>query len=330
MAGFAYRRFLALALAGSTLAALRPASAQPVIDQALQDAQLVAQKGCAVLKVNFNFRVRYASHFPLDRGDELWITVNPIDRNQAAALVTLTREAATVPDGKLHGIKSIWLETRNPAEPSLRILFDHPVAYRVAAGVDATSIIIAIAGAKPSPTCNPIFPGASILDPRSVGAISESDPRAVAGLMDEGRAALRRSDPGSAIQVFRKILKYPENRYSAEAQELSGLAHQKSGQLREARAAYEDYLRRYPTGEQTERVRQRLAGIVTANDEPSAVLRTPSSLPAGVPPIGRFAPSTETVWTLVGSASTFYIRDDSFSVVHDPTVAPNPNADPDA
>lgn len=330
MAGFAYRRFLALALAGSTLAVLRPAAAQPVLDQALQDAQLVAQKGCAILKVNFNFRVRYASHFPLDRGDELWITVNPIDRNQAAALLTLTREAATVPDGKLHGIKSIWLETRNPAGPSLRILFDHPVAWRVAAGPDATSIVVAIAGAKPSATCNPVFTGANITASRPAGTISESDLRAVAGWMDEGRAALRRNDPGSAIQVFKKVLKYPENQHSGGAQELLGLAYQKSGHPREARAEYEDYLRRYPTGEQSERVKQRLAGLVTANDDASTVLRAPVGLPAGAPPIGRFARSNETVWTLVGSASTFYIRDDSFSVVHDPTVAPNPNADPDA
>ena len=100
MAGVVYRQFLALALAGSTLVALRPASAQPVVDQGLRDAQVAVQTGCTILKVNFNFRIRYASHFPLDRGDELRITVNPIDRNQAAALLTLRREAATVPDGK--------------------------------------------------------------------------------------------------------------------------------------------------------------------------------------------------------------------------------------
>jgi hypothetical protein len=350
MAGSVYRRFLALALAGSTLVVLRPAYAQPVVDQGLADTQLAVQNGCAVLRVNFNFRIRYASHFPLDRGDELRITVNPIDRNQAAALLTLRREAATVPDGKLHGIKAITLETQNPTGPVLRILFDHPVAYQVAPNSDTQSIVVAVAGGKPSPACIPVFPGPAymplplppggVLNPASIGAarpktrsagtISESDLRAVAGWMDEGRAALRRNNPGGAIQLFTKILKYPENQYSAEAQELLGLARQKNGQLGEARAEYEDFLRRYPSGEQSERVRQRLAGIVTANDESSAVLRTPNKVPAGAPPIGRFAPSNETVWTLVGSASTFYIRDDSFRAVRDPTVAPDPTADPDS
>jgi hypothetical protein len=347
MAGAVHRRLLALALAGSTLMALRPAFAQPVVDQALSDAQLAVQKGCTILKVNFNFRIRYASHFPIDHGDELRITVNPIDRNQAAGLLILPREAATVPDGKLHGVKAITLDTQNPTGPALRILFDRPVAYQVAQNSDVNSIVVAIAGPKPSPTCRPIFPLAATTLPagdgrnadagptirpknRPAGTISESDLRAVAAWMDEGRAALRHNNFGGAIQLFTKILKYPENQYSAEAQELLGLARQKSGQLAEARAEYEDYLRRYPSGEQSERVRQRLAGIVTANDQPGALLRTPNKAPAGAPPIGRFAPTNETVWSLVGSASAFYIRDDSFRAVRDPTIAPDPTADPDA
>ena len=348
MAGAVYRQFLALAVVGSTLAVLRSACAQPVVDQALKDAQLAVQKSCAILKVNFNFRIRYANHFPLDHGDELRITVNPIDRSQAAGLLILPREAATVPDGKLHGIRAITLDTQNPAGPALRILFDRPVAYQVAPGSDTQSIVVAIAGAKPSPSCSPTFPGVAYTtipigdgrnlsggasartQTRPAGVISESDLRTIAGWMDEGRAALRHNNPAGAIQIFRKILKYPENQYSAEAQELLGLAHQKSGQVREARAEYEDYLRRYPSGEHSERVRQRLAGIVTANDDSSQVLRAPARLPDGVPPIGRFAPTKETVWTLVGSASTFYIRDDSFRTARDPSAAPDPTADPDA
>jgi len=65
MPGPVCRRSLALALAGSMLVTLRPASAQPVVDQALADAQLAVQNGCVILRVNFNFRIRYASHFPL-------------------------------------------------------------------------------------------------------------------------------------------------------------------------------------------------------------------------------------------------------------------------
>jgi hypothetical protein len=345
MVGAVHRRLLSLVLAGAAIFVLRSASAQPVVDQALSDAQVAVEKGCTILKVTFNIRIRYASHFPLDRGDELRITVNPIDRNQAAALLALKREAATVPDGKRNGIKAIDLETQNPTGPVLRLLFDHPVAYQVAPNSDTQSIVVAIAGTKPSAKCKPIFPpgvgfptapfhdgagAATRLKDRPGGKISDSDLRAVAGWMDESRAALRKNNLGGAIQLLTKILKYPENQYSAEAQELLGVARQKNGQLAEARAEYEDYLRRYPSGEQSERVRQRLAGIVTATGEPSTPLRAPNGQPVGMLPTDRFAPSRETTWTLVGSASAFYIRDDSFNSVRDPSAAPDPNADPDA
>ncbi len=342
--GGAHRRVLSLVLAGTTLFALQPALAQPVVDQALSDAQIAVEKGCAILKVTFNIRIRYASHFPLDRGDELRIIVNPIDRNQAAALLALRREAATVPNGKQNGIKAIDLETDSPTGPVLRILFDRPMAYQVAPNSDTQSIVVAIAGAKPSAKCKPIFPaGAGFptapfrdgavptrTKDRPAGKISDADLRAVAGWTDEARAALRKNNPGGAIQLLTRILKYPENQYSAEAQELLGVARQKNGQLAEARSEYEDYLRRYPSGEQSERVRQRLAGIVTASGETSAPLHAPNGQPVGMPPTDRFTQSRETTWTLVGSASAFYIRDDSFTSVRDPSVAPNPNADPDA
>ncbi len=342
--GTIHRRVLWLVVAGMALLALRSASAQPVVDQALSDAQLAVEKGCAILKVTFNIRIRYASHFPLDRGDELRIIVNPIDRNQAAALLALRREAATVPNGRQNGIKAIDLETDSPTGPVLRILFDRPMAYQVAPNSDTQSIVVAIAGAKPSAKCRPVFPsGAGFPTPpfrdgvatarpmdRAAGRISDSDLRAVAAWMDESRAALRKANLAGAIQLLTRILKYPENQYSAEAQELLGVARQKSGQPGAAREEYEDYLRRYPTGEQSERVRQRLDGIVTASGDPGSPLRAPNAQPVGMPPTDRFAPSRETTWTLVGSASAFYIRDDSFTSVRDPSVAPDPNADPDA
>src|SRR5262249_45043962 len=125
-------------------------------------------------------------------------------------------------------------------------------------------------------------------------------------------------------------LRYPENRYSAEAQELLGLARQRNGQPDAARAEYEDYLRRYPRGEGHERVQQRLAGLVTASGESDARLRAPAGN-FGTPPLGsQFQPAGATTWTFSGSLSQFYIRNDSFQVARDASVAPTPNEDADA
>ena len=165
---------------------------------------------------------------------------------------------------------------------------------------------------------------------RPSATMTEADQRAVAAAMDEGRAALKRGDLRGAIALFTKVLNRSENAYSPEARELLGLARQRSGQFAEARAAYEDYLRRYPGGAESERVRQRLAGLATATGDPAAPLRMPGRAPNGALPIGRFTSTHETTWALVGNVSTFYIRDDSFRTARDPSAAPDPTADPDA
>jgi tetratricopeptide (TPR) repeat protein len=318
------------------------ALAQPVLDLALSDAQLVAKKGCAILKVNFNIRIRYASHFPLDRGEELRIAINPIDRDQAIALQLLKREAVRPPDSKLVGIKAIDFETRQASGSVLRIQFDHPVAYQVAQSADVQSIVVAIAGANPSAACKPEFPGAAnsggfVVSPGAAGRpgeipsgkLSDADLRSAAAAMDEARAALKANNFNGAIQLLTKVIKLPENENSAEAHELLGLARQRSGQVAAAKSEYESYLSRYPNREGAERVRQRLDAIITASGEPSEKLRTATNQP-GFKRANGFGQSGETTWTFSGSASEFYIRDDSFRTAVDPSVAPDPNADADS
>jgi tetratricopeptide (TPR) repeat protein len=164
---------------------------------------------------------------------------------------------------------------------------------------------------------------------RRGGPISDADLRVAAASMDEGRAALERKKFREAIQIFTKVLAFPESRYSAEAEELLGFAYQKSGELAQARTIYEDFLRRYPSGEQSERVRQRLAGIITAQGDVGGALRPAAEIPVKALPVGRFIRTNETTWNLVGGVSSFYIRDDAFVTARDTSVAPNPalNAD---
>src|SRR5262249_20444090 len=126
--------------------------------------------------------------------------------------------------------------------------------------VGATLLVLRAAWAQTAPDAGATY----IVKNRRLAMISDSDLRVVAASMDEGRAALTRCSFREAIQLFRKVIGYPENQYSAEAQEFLGLSLQKTGQLKEAQAVYEDYVRRYPSGEASERVKQRLAGIVTA------------------------------------------------------------------
>jgi len=185
----------------------------------------------------------------------------------------------------------------------------------------------ALSDALPASAQMPL-PGADITKSRRTGTASEAELRVAGASMDEGRAALKSGKFRDAITLFGKVLAFPENQYSAEAQELLGYARQKNGQPAEARGVWEDYLRRYPDGDGSERVRQRLAGLVTKDDRASVLRDGPG--PVKELPIGKFTKSNETTWTLTGSVSSFYIRDDADTQSRDTALAPNVNANADA
>jgi len=83
-------------------------------------------------------------------------------------------------------------------------------------------------------------------------------------LMTDARDALTSRDYPKAIGILTKLQRQPEFRDRARAQELLGLARERSGQLAHAKAEYEEYLRRYPTGEAAERVAFRLRTLRAA------------------------------------------------------------------
>jgi tetratricopeptide (TPR) repeat protein len=328
-----------------------PAHAEPVTDRILAGHQVVTQAGCVLVKINFNVRMRYASHFPQDQGSDLRIVVRPIDPAQTAAAIVTRRESLRPPEGVATHIKSIEFEAARADSPVVNIQFDTPVVYKVAGGADFQSIIVAIASGKSRSACAPVLPAQAAdgwnttlsrggesrrgQDAPSVARVeplqatrteaaapkqgSAADERAAGAAMDEGRAALKKADYAKAIGLLRKATQMPQTSHSGSALELLGVAYQKNKQPVEAKAQFEDYLRRFPAGEGSEAVRQRLDAILTAElpagDRLHAARRQADRGPG------------QTTWTLSGSASQFYVRDDSFRVVRDPTLPLDLNAD---
>lgn len=331
------------------------AVAEPVSDRILSGQQVVTKNGCLLVKISFNIRIRYMSHFPLDRGEELRIGIRPIDPAQAAAELLTRRESLRPPDLRVAPIKAIEFEAARAGGPTLTLRFQRPVSYQVGPGADFESIVVAIADPQLGKACKPEFPigasgtwttsvqrdegsrshdqaksegtetarsAASRNRERPAGKISDADLKKAAAAMDEGRAALKKQDYAQAIRLFTKVLSYPENVHSAEAQELLGIVYQKSNQPAAAQAEYDDYLRRYPTGEGADSVRQRRDAILTANMPREEKLRAARSS-TGDGELG----STQSTWVVSGSASQFYVRDDSFRIVRDPSLPPILNAD---
>ncbi len=113
--------------------------------------------------------------------------------------------------------------------------------------------------------------GSSRPKPGSAG--TEFRPASEADLqqwMGEARAAFTAGDYRRAVQLYTKVLRYPDHPYRADAQEWLALTRERAGQTAHAKAEYQRYLETYPNGEGAERVRQRLNGLLTAARTPNA------------------------------------------------------------
>ena len=120
-------------------------------------------------------------------------------------------------------------------------------------------------------------------------------------LMEEARQAVVSGDHSRAIQLYTKILEFPNHPYRKQALEFLGVAREKKGQLAHAIAVYKRYLARYPEGEGADRVKQRLAGITTASKR----------IPPGSRKLKRKIETNP--WDIYGGLSMFYRRDENTS-----------------
>ncbi len=360
-------------------------NAQPVTNRVLSGYQIASGGGCTIYKFNFNFRIRYDSHFPVRSGNQLRILFHPIDQRRFFVEGGYEREALRPPQNRRTAIRAIEYETRIAESPALTIVFDRNVHFSAAGGPDFQSLIVSIGSRKGGKPCTPVYPtvaggaagnataararsrhksivtkkapapapveipdvpetknaavigpsevpsepaGSPSVAPAKAGASASAAPgeAATAVLITQARSELKQKKYSAAIASLKKAVKQPENRRTPEARELLGVAYQKARKNAAAKEVYEDYLRRYPKGDGSAGVRQRLLAMQTAVAAPSEKLRAAVSAPVGTD--GGPAPYAEpaprpSFGSVSASVSSTYIRDDSYSVRRDPTQALN-------
>jgi len=119
----------------------------------------------------------------------------------------------------------------------------------------------------------------------------------LAQYMEEARQSMAKGDYSRAVNIYTKVLEYPDHPFLQDAQEFLGLARERKKQYAHAKAEYEKYLMLYPKGEGADRVRQRLAGLITASEPAQQKLR------------GVKKSRTKSGWQTYGSLSQYYRRD---------------------
>ena len=327
-------KLLAVALI-ATVASAAAANAEPALDRILSGARVVDQGACALLKIDFNIRIRYISHFPGEKGNQLSIKIAAIDAAQARNELISRREAVPAPRSAIANIRSIEFDANSGTEPALLIAFRTPMAFNVAASKDFQSLVVAIAppGKKP---CAPVLAAATpgggtwstsaspeTLPPAVAetgqrplkGKLTAKDRAAVSALMDRAREALGAGSSDAAIRYLTRVLGYPPSEVTPEATELLGLAHQRKGNIAKARILYQDYLAKNPAPDDAKRVRERLASLdntPVASGSPGRPASRESRL--GTP--------GQPGYVVSGSFSQYYLRDDGFHNFVDPSLPP--------
>jgi hypothetical protein len=128
----------------SLLVATWSYTAPPVRDKVLEEVDLVQRDGEIVIEVQFSFPMRYRSHFPADRGEELRIRLLPV-RVPSSDLDAVPRRESVIPEyAGAASVDEVIYEGDIEGGPYLTIRFMRPVSYEVIPGSDYRSVRVIV------------------------------------------------------------------------------------------------------------------------------------------------------------------------------------------
>ena len=311
-------RFLQVALA-----ALIWLVAASVEAQILDTVDVRQEGNDAVVRVKFAVLIQYLRNVPTDRGSALRVFFQ-ITASDDTAQGVVEEERRAPPTDLVPRFRVLYPPQRPAVQRFIDIHFDEAVSFRVQPEGNRTiAISIPLSAAQlkrlgaPKPgEAAPRRPpaGPVALPPPSVApaAPTEIDLRAAADVA-EARAAFETGAYDKAIVALNRSLNLPPNAYSQEAQELVGVARERSGDPAKALVEYQLYLKLYPDTPGAARVREHLATM-------SAPL-----LPLGgaLPPEAIAGQPAFSYW---GSASQYYYGGQSQATTVRTVITPATNA----
>ena len=244
-----------------------------------------------VIVAQFNIPVTYLNHSPTSGGTILQISLRPLHDQSSGDATIAAPEHANVKVTEGVAVSDAVYEETSSTAAKLTLSFSRSVNYSVAAGSDGRSVVITVldGGAGSPALAAPVAQPETVLEAPPASPMTDKDvPQSavpageIASLMNSARSAMAGQDYAGAIRILTKVLSSVGNAEAKpEALEMLGLARERNHQMAHAKAEYEEYLRLYPSGEGADRVRQRLAGLLTATAKPKARLRQPETNVAG-------------------------------------------------
>ena len=256
--------------------------------QFIDDVELRQEGANAVLQVRFVTPVLYSKSISARASDlvQAFYTVLPT-RDQISDVISERRLAAA---GDIPSI-SVTDESDNSTAQAnssrkLVIRFAAPVRFRVRAGRDNRSIEIVLDGLGSSVR---MTAGELVTTPMLAAVPSDTTPApqasaeieaSASALLTTAQAAFDGGSYPAATEALNKLLDLPPNSSSRRAQELVGLARLSAGDQTRAAKEFELFLKLYPQGADSDRVRQlmpTLPAVQVTTDIPRKVIEATSS-----------------------------------------------------
>ena len=260
------------------------AHAQTTID----DVALRAQGDDMVARISFNATVRFLQQTPTTRGQLFRITFDLVAADEAILSQSTNESKRIAATGAVPEFTLSYAASRGRRTKELTLQMRDVAAVKVQQGPSSRTIdivFVGLAGSAPAAVAESASPpavpaAASPAAAAASGANSDVDNRA-ADLLARAKESLAARKNESAIESLNQLLLLPPNPASQEAQELIGLAWERTGNERRARVEYELYLKLFPEGEGAQRVSQRMASLEAGPTTPT--LSTNASLDGSAP-----------------------------------------------
>jgi tetratricopeptide (TPR) repeat protein len=243
--------------------------------QILDNVEVSAEGGNAVVRIRFNVLIQYLRHAPANRGQTIQAFFQITASDETAATI-VEEERRPAPTDLVPGLRVVYPSQPPVVQRRIEIRFDRPVEFRLRPEDNRTLVLLIPLTAEQVERLRPPKPAGVELPPSAVTAAPATDvDRTAAAQMQEARTAMAAGAFDQAVVAFNRVLNLPPNAFSQEAQELIGFAREKEGDLARARAEYELYLKLYPDAPAAAQIRARLAELKVA----PVIARAPSRPP---------------------------------------------------
>lgn len=254
------------------LASLFAALSQQAGAQTLNEVSVAVQGDDVVAHVSFSGSVRLVQQSPTvpTQFVQLQIELLTADEAMLKQMVSESRHVAAA--GATPEFTLVLNAAPNTRMRQMTLQLREVTQVRARQGKSPNVIDIVLVGnasAQPAPAGTP----AGVL------ASAEVEARA-AELMTAARDAVSKGRTEAAISQLNQLLLLPPNSATQDAQEMMGLAWERSGDLARAKMEYQLYLKLFSSGEGAQRVAQRLASMGVAPTKPEAPAQAAEPLAA--------------------------------------------------